>query len=492
MSAFAGYLSGSLYSLFTILLGTVAYLYVSNHALNSVKGPLLARWTRLWIVRHSRRGDMHRVMIHLHEKYGSLVRTGPNEISVAEPNVIRTIYGAGTKFRKSDWYSVWQGRRAFDLFGERNESIHSAQRRLVSAIYSLESLLDLEPYIDDALSFMMSRLVDMEGRVINMNLWAQLFAFDVIGEVTFSKRFGFMDSGQDDGSFAQIDSALHSASWVGQVPWIYWVQDWLDPIIGNHLGIRARHGSLRSFAAKEVKLRKERGSDRTDILEKLMRVQKEKPEDMNEMAIISMATSNIFAGSDTTAISIGAILYFLCQNPTCQKQVLSEIATVLGSDAPRDTITYESTRKMKYLQACINEALRLHPAVGMSLPRIVPEGGININNVYIPGGTVIGVNPWVLHRNKSIFGEDADSFRPERWLSEKRGEFERYFFAFGAGSRICIGKNLSLIEISKLIPLLLLNFDMELASAGECVTENCWWFVKLAGLNMKLKRKFRP
>lgn len=136
-------------------------------------------------------------------------------------------------------------------------------------------------------------------------------------------------------------------------------------------------------------MRQERGSESTDILAKLMRVQKEKPDAMNEMAIISMATSNIFAGSDTTAISIGAVIYYLCQNPACQAKILDEIATVLGTGAPRDMITYESTTKMKYLQACIYEALRLHPAVGMSLPRVVPEGGIRVGDVYVPSGVSI-------------------------------------------------------------------------------------------------------
>jgi cytochrome P450 len=212
---------------------------------------------------------------------------------------------------------------------------------------------------------------------------------DVVGEVTFSKRFGFMEAGKDDGSFAQIDSAVHSASWVGQIPWIYWAQEWLEPLIGNHLGIRSRHGTLRSFAAKEVKLRIERGTDRNDILAKLMRVQKDKPELLDDTAILSMASSNIFAGSDTTAISIGAILYHLCQNPASQAKLLDEITSVLGSNAPRDTITYESTTRMNYLQACIYEALRLHPAVGMSLPRVVPDGGIQVAGVYIPSGVSI-------------------------------------------------------------------------------------------------------
>jgi cytochrome P450 len=207
-----------------------------------------------------------------------------------------------------------------------------------------------------------------------------------VGEVTFSKPFGFMDAGKDDGSFAQIDSALKSAAWVGQIPWLYWAQDLLEPVIGNHLGIRARHGSLRSFAAKEVEKRRQRGSDHIDILAKLMQVQKAKPDEMNDMGVLSMATSNIFAGSDTTAISIGAILYHLCQNPTCKTKLLDEITSVFGDEAPIDKISFETAKNMKFLQACIYEALRLHPAVGMSLPRVVPHGGIRISDTYIPSG----------------------------------------------------------------------------------------------------------
>ncbi len=195
-----------------------------------------------------------------------------------------------------------------------------------------------------------------------------------------------MEAGQDDGSFAQIDSALKSAAWVGQIPWFYWAQDWLEPLIGNHLGIRARHGSLRSFAAKEVEQRKERGSDHVDILAKLLQAQKVDPERVDDMAVLSMATSNIFAGSDTTAIAIGAVLYYVCRNTICREKLLGDITSILGNDAPRATVSFELTNRMVYLQACIYEALRLHPAVGMSLPRVVPHGGLHVGSTYIPSG----------------------------------------------------------------------------------------------------------
>ena len=214
------------------------------------------------------------------------------------------VSGAGTKFRKSDWYSVWQGHRKFDLFAEQDEKIHGSQRRLVSRIYAMDSLQELQKYVDDAVQHFMSKMREMQGQNVNMGRWVQLFAFDVIGEVTFSKRFGFMDAGKDDGSFSQIEAALRSASWLGQFPLLYWIHDFFMPIIGNRLGINARHGSLRQFALQEIEKRKDRGSDHQDILDKLFQVQKEKPSEMNDTSVLSMATSNIFAGSDTTAISV--------------------------------------------------------------------------------------------------------------------------------------------------------------------------------------------
>lgn len=287
--------------------------------LAKVPGPFLASISRIWITKHSWDGDMNRVMIQLHEKYGNLVRTGPNEVSVASLPAIKKIYGAGSKFRKSDWYSIWQGHRKFDLFAERDEGIHAGQRRLVSSAYSMSSLMDLEEYVNDVVNVFMAKMKEMQGQTVDMGKWTQLFAFDVIGEVTFSKRFGFLDSGEDDGSMATIKNALHCAAWIGQLPALYWIHDYLTPIFGNHLAIAARHGSLRQFALREVEARKQRGGDEKDLLSKLFAVQKEKPE-YDYMGVVSMATSNIFAGSDTTAISTRAIIYHLLRNPDCRRK----------------------------------------------------------------------------------------------------------------------------------------------------------------------------
>ena len=312
----------------------------------------------------------------------------------------------------------------------------------------MDALKDLEQYIDDAVAHFSKKMQDRLGEKINMGLFVQLFAFDVIGEVTFSNRFGFMDAGSDNGFFAQIEKAFRSGAFLGQIPALFWIHDYLSPVIGNHFAISLRHGRLRDFALQEVENRKKAGSDHQDILAKLLEVQKERPDEMNDVNVLSMATSNVSAGSDTTAISTRSVIYHLLKNPECKRKLVEEIDVQMTEVGLNELITLDQTKHMPYLQACLYEGLRLHPAVGMSLPRVTPPGGIEIDGHFIPEGvsllvynprgtllimtqTIIGTNPWVVHRNTEIFGDDVESFRPERWLkTDSRANMGAAFFYF--------------------------------------------------------------
>ena len=250
----------------------------------------------------------------------------------------------------------------------------------------MDALKDFEQYIDDAVAHFSRKMLAHLDQKIDMGLFVQLFAFDIVGDVTFSKRFDFMDEGSDHGVFSQIENVLRSGAWVGQIPALYWIHDYLSPIIGNHLGITARHGRIRDFTSQEVENRKTVGSDRKDILGKLLEVQKERPDQMNDANVLSMATSNVLAGSDTTAISLRSVLYHLLKNPECKRKLIVEIDKQMAGLGLTESITLEQTKQMPYLQACLYEGLRLHPAVGMSLPRVTPPGGIEIDGHFIPEG----------------------------------------------------------------------------------------------------------
>jgi cytochrome P450 len=161
------------------------------------------------------------------------------------------------------------------------------------------------------------------------------------------------------------------------------------PVFGNHLAINDKEGFVRDYTVRQVNGRMERGSDRPDILGKLFLVHKEKPSALTMANIMSVCSSNVGAGSDTTAISLRAIIWFLLTNPDKKVNLLKEIEDTAQEFGIVEAFDYQRSMKMPYLQAVIYEALRLYPAIGMALPRIVPPEGLSVGEKFIPGGVRI-------------------------------------------------------------------------------------------------------
>ena len=209
------------------------------------------------------------------------------------------------------------------------------------------------------------------------------------------------------------------------------------------------------------------GNRRADLLSQFLKAKEESPDFFHDGRVLTMAVSMAFAGSDTTAISLSAVFYYLLKNPRCYQKLLEEIITALDNgsleDRPSGLVTWAESQKLPYLDACIKEAFRVHPAAGLPLERIVPPQGAEICGETIAGGTIVGCSAWVIHRRPEVFGPDVDVYRPERWLEaskEARKEMEGCMFHFGMGARTCIGKNISLLEIYKLVPSFLRRFEV--------------------------------
>lgn len=213
-----------------------------------------------------------------------------------------------------------------------------------------------------------------------------------------------------------------------------------------------------------------------DLLSKFLAAREARPEFMTDTLVQTMAVSMAFAGSETTAISLSAVFYYLLKNPHTLEKLRDEIDSAgrsgLFSDLDTGLVTWTESQKLPYLDACVKEAFRLHPAAGLPLERIVPQGGTEIAGHYVKGGTIVGCSAWIIHQNKDVFGEDVEAYRPERWLvdptKDKEAEERRIkemngnMFQFGMGSRTCIGKNISLLEVYKLVPSMLRRFEVSL------------------------------
>ena len=112
-----------------------------------------------------------------------------------------------------------------------------------------------------------------------------------------------------------------------------------------------------------------------------------------------------------------SFFHLLLSHPSSYSALLSEIDAASLSDP----VTYAEAQNLPYFQACLKEAMRLRPAVGLNITRFVPPGGLEIDGTYVPGDVEVAVNGWVLHRDRDVFGADAERYRPERWLEGKGG-----------------------------------------------------------------------
>lgn len=217
-------------------------------------------------------------------------------------------------------------------------------------------------------------------------------------------------------------------------------------------------------------------SQQKDFLTRFLEAKKTYPETVTDAQVFSYTVSNMNAGSDTTAISLRAILYYTLKTPQVKAKLMAELLDALHTGKLTLPVSWKQSQELPYLDAVVKEALRLHPAVGLLLERIVPAGGLQLpNGPFLPPGTIVGINPWIIHRH-AVFGSDVDSFVPERWLrgedeteaafQARRQDMLRATLTFGAGPRTCIGKNISLLEIYKLIPSLLLTYEVGAVLGG--------------------------
>ena len=202
---------------------------------------------------------------------------------------------------------------------------------------------------------------------------------------------------------------------------------------------------------------------RPDFLSYFLQAQVKDPKFMSDELVLSLTAANVFAGSDTTAISLRAIFYYLLRQPETLARLQKEIDGLQGLQEDKQLVSWAEVHGLPYLSAVIKEALRCHPAVGLGLERIVPSSGLEICGQFLPPGTVVGINAWTVHQCEDVFGANPSSFVPERWLDRNQEDINKMnssLFSFGAGARTCIGKNISYLEMYKVVPALLKTFEV--------------------------------
>ncbi|CAK1366607.1 Pisatin demethylase [Cercospora beticola] len=474
-----------------LLLGAAILFYVARplvvavtDPLRRVPGPLAARFTKLWLVRQYVKGDFHRTNRQLHAEYGPIVRIAPGYYSVDDFEASKQLYGHGTKFTKSNWYDTWAEPSWNNVFNERDPHIHAQDRRKLASSYAMSALLAYESGVDQCREILEQSLT-LKAKMsasIDLPRLAQFMAFDVICQISFNKIPGFVAKESDiDGCIETLDTRLFMSTVGGLFPRLHrgvlktfqflglpnpmtkHLLKWVDHEIDRRRQEKSSGGNFNSTSS--------------DMVSTLLSAAENQSGRITDTEVQRAAMMNVFAGSDTTSIALTSILFHVYRNPKHLERLRQELEEAVQNGTASENITFQEAQKLPFLQAVIKEGMRVFPSVALPMPRVVPAEGCNIAGVEIPAGTVVGINPWVAHANKDVFGPDAESFEPDRWLGEKTSMQDAYNLTFGAGSRTCLGKNISLLEISKIVPMIVRRFDLNFGDVTELEGLNRW-FVK--------------
>ncbi|KAK4443778.1 cytochrome P450 [Podospora aff. communis PSN243] len=471
-----GSLSATLLALLLFLFGS----YISS-PLRKYPGPFLARFTNLWRLFHVTRGSFHLVIDELHKKYGPIVRIGPNVIDVDYPELIKTVFNIKGDWKKTESVrassALVEGHIVYNLFSEIDVEKHAREKKPIAKFYSPTGVAPLEPHMDKSITQLCDELEKrfIPGKPFDLCDWITYYTWDVVGNVTFSEPLGYLAAGRDfDGTLSNAEKALDYFSMVTCIPRLDY---WLDknpvyrigpPGFGGITGVSINRLIARYQGADSA----HHSAAVPDYLDKFIEAKNANPDTVNDNQIVSWLMINMIAGADTTAVILRTAFYHALRNPGIWSRLRAELSAA-GLDRPSSPVSFKVARSLPYLDALIRESLRILPGVSLGLERYVPPGGVVLpTGDSLPQDTILSMNPYILCRNKEVFGKDADEFRPERWLRAE-GEAEEVFanrlramndadLSFGGGSRICLGKHMALMQIYKVVATVVGRYEVVL------------------------------
>ncbi|KAF7375103.1 High nitrogen upregulated cytochrome P450 monooxygenase 2 [Mycena sanguinolenta] len=447
------------YTYFVISLGASIVLYRLSplHPLYHIPGPLLAKISKLYGLWMTWTGHQHIHMRRAHDKYGPVVRTGPNEVSIADVDAVTSVLGSGG-LPKGQFYSARQDPAApanlLVLHGEP----HANRRRLWNRGMSTESLSEYQQVIAKRATQLLDAIAD--AGVLDFAAWISYFTFDFMGDMAFGGGFELLANPAERTDIWPLMGRFSVfMSFFTHVPWL------ASSLLHVRIPVRDR---MRKFGVENALRRSKSTAQTKDLWYHLMDdagLEKQKPPLGNVVADGALA---IVAGADTTASVLSSLFFLLLSNPKYYEQLQAEIDVHFPPGA--DPLDPKPHADMKFLNACINETLRLHPPVRTSGPRQVPADsqGKVIAGVFIPPCTQIYVPPYSLHHSSQYFSPSPDAFLPERWLDPALAPSNpTAFIPFSYGPANCVGRNLARLEMNMVVCLLLSRLRFRFADGFE-------------------------
>ncbi|KAI7769317.1 hypothetical protein LZL87_011847 [Fusarium oxysporum] len=455
----------SIYMVSLMISGTFCSIFLYRisffHRLHQFPGPASARVSNLYLTKRSVASfQLYREIQDLHREYGDIVRVGkwqrPSALSILDPKVFHAIHSNNSPCSKGPWYNIEQP--AISLHMSRDKNDHSCRRRAWDRAFSSKALRDYEPRVAEYTSQLLDRLEQSQGARIDIAKWFKFYSFDTMGDLAFGQSFNMLKDGVQHRFMALVQTHMAMAGTFSQLIWMFPLFRAM-PLLGREDAI------FQKWLGDQVRHQEQNKPDLPNIFSWLLEDYRSQinPKEQDWLNLQADMQLIAVAGSDTTSVTLTCLFYLLATNKDACIRLQEEIDNLFSSSSRPN---HSSFSKLTYLQACIDETLRLFPPVPSGLQRMTPPEGLRVGDIFVPGDTIVTVPSYTLYRDERYFTA-PDDFVPERWMTKpEMVKADSVFAPFSVGRYACVGKQLGLMEVGYATCIILHRFDICLAGEG--------------------------
>ncbi|EPE30604.1 Cytochrome P450 [Glarea lozoyensis ATCC 20868] len=451
---------------FIVLLSYPIYNSLYNiyfHPLSHHPGPKLWAASRIPFIYSLLTGQLIQRTKEFHEKYGDFLRLAPDEVSFASEQAWNEIYafrpGHKRALRDKAYYVAPES-NVDNIITTTDFKFHARVRRILSSSFSEGSLRAQYSLINSKADLLVSQIQRLtasskEGARVNMTDWLNFFTMDVISDLAFGESFGCLERGDYHEWVHTLFAFLKYMS-LAAAPRYYPTVEFILKMFMPKSVMEGQRKHM-AYAREKITRRIDLKSERPDFMTPFMK-NNVNFESVSREEIVETFNFVIIGGSETTATAMTGIFNHLTRKEN--KHVL-EMSTreIRDKFSEKEEITFDTIQCLPYLDAVINEGLRMCNPVPGGLPRVVPAGG----DTYC--GTRLAVRTFAVNRSDKLF-ENPNTFIPGRWLpdDQRPKEYSQDNLAaskpFSVGFHSCLGRPLAWLEMRLVIVKLLLAFDL--------------------------------
>ncbi|GAB1318032.1 Cytochrome P450 E-class, group IV [Madurella fahalii] len=433
------------------------------HPLRRFPGPLAAKITKLHGLYTGVNGQIHVEQNKLLAKYGNIVRIAPNELFIVSSEAIPKIHASksGCKKRDTGIYDVILYKGESNLVSMLNHEEHRWRRQVWERAMTKKEIDNYEPRTRDVVHQWLRKLASSQGQPIDTSLFSLLITFDNMGKVGYSHDFNTLEAGKENRMLHLLELMFGQIAALGEVCWP------LSVLQGLNVGGEA--AEFDELARTMADRRANNDSQASqDIFKHLLEdFRSPQPKAFFNKNILYADAALILTGAtDTIAVALSYAFFYLSKNPYVQEKLHAMVAEVHGKSLPGELANADLS-EIAYLDAVINETMRLENPVANNGPRVTPPQGIVVDGVYIPGGVCVRVPGYPMQRSSKAFVR-PDEFIPERWTTREDLIIDRTaFFPFLTGPYSCVGKRLAMMVLRLVLSYTVLRYRFEFAPGED-------------------------